>query len=419
MRRPDPISAVCFVSLVCWLAVPVAAQAQDAPPVDYSVGSSPGDLQVRIRVMDEDGKPVPRARLLVELDRPDFGATRDDVPYRRAVIYTKADGVTSVWYPPKPAGIVVSAEGFAPQLLRNVELTKHDPFPIRLNKGQPIRGRVLRADGKPVADAHVGADSKTPPLSHFYNFSLDGHTAADGTFELPHAAPGEYRLSVHVHDEQSPAFVETVTVKVEAASPPPPLELPAKPAAALAGSIISAHDVAVRDLRVRAYTEAPHGSFDQTSSKPDGSFVLTAGPPGANGYVTLRCPPGYVAAYDAPSGPGSLRQDGSVLRFTGLPAGIHEGLVIRLLKEATVTGVVRNEEGKPVPNLRVVARPNNRLFQTDADGRYQASVTPDADVTLEFSTDKNAPQLATASLRAAEGQRVEKDVTIRREPPQR
>jgi hypothetical protein len=168
---------------------------------------------------------------------------------------------------------------------------------------------------------------------------------------------------------------------------------------------------------VRTYTDKPHFTHSDTPCKPDGSFVVTALPPGAEGWILVRAASGYVPAFDAPAGHGSFRQDGEVLRFTGLPAGRHDGLVIRLLKAVTVTGVVRDDEGKPVPSLRGVVRPGGRLIRTNADGRYEAAVAPDADVTLEFSAGDKEPVLATASLRAAEGQRVEKDLVVARPPP--
>ena len=78
---------------------------------------------------------------------------------------------------------------------------------------------------------------------------------------------------------------------------------------------------------------------------------------------------------------------------------------------------MRDKDGKPVPNLRVLARRQGRSSRTDAEGRYEAPVMPDADVTLDFFTDFNSPPLATASVRAVEGQRVEKDVVVPRRAP--
>lgn len=191
----------------------------------------------------------------------------------------------------------------------------------------------------------------------------------------------------------------------------------AKPAAALEGTFISAHDVPVAKLWVRTYTEAPHFTNSDTVCKPDGSFVITALPPLSEGRIMAGYPPGYMPAYDALTEHGSFQQDGDILRFNCLPAGRHEGLVIRLLKAATVAGVVRDKDGKPVPNLRVLARRQGRSSRTDAEGRYEAPVMPDADVTLDFFTDFNSPPLAAASVRAAEGQRVEKDVVVPRRAP--
>ena len=418
-------SRLCTLGLVWFvglLAPPLAAQpaaAEEPVPHDISEGSSPDDRQVRIVVTDEAGTPVPRARLWVNLDHPNFGNADPNVPDRRAILYTKADGAASVWFPPQPAGIVASAKGFAPQVVRNAELQKRDPFMIKLTKGQPIRGRVVRVGGASaglgVADAQVEAYVTEKPAREFGDFTLRGRTAADGTFELPHAAPGPYTLTTHVPDERSPAYVESAKLIVGADAPPPPLELSAKPGAALAGTVISAHpDVVVSEMWVRAYTDKPHHSHRDAQCKPDGSFVLTALPPDAAGHAHVRCPPGYVPAFDALTEHGSFRQDGHVLDFSGLPAGRHEGLVVRVLKAVTITGVVRDADSKPVPGLRGVIQPGGRLFRVEPDGRYTASVMPDTDVTLEFVTKLRTPPLATVSVRGAEGERVETDVALPR-----
>ena len=81
----------------------------------------------------------------------------------------------------------------------------------------------------------------------------------------------------------------------------------AKPAAALEGTFISAHDVPVVKLWVRTYTEAPHLTHSDTVCKPDGPFVITAIPPGSEGRVIPKCPPGYVPACDALTEHGSFR----------------------------------------------------------------------------------------------------------------
>lgn len=359
----------------------------------------------------------------MNLDHPNFGNHDANLPDRRAILHTKTDGVASVWFPPQPAGIVVSAKGFAPQVVRNAELQKHDPFVIKLTRGQPIRGRVGLADGLiaggPLAEAKVEAYASERPYRDFPEFALEGRTAADGTFELPHATAAKYTLAVLPPDAPWPIFVAPTMVTVGAAALPPPLDLRARPGSSVAGTVISAHaDVRVSEVWVRTYTDKPHHGHRDSQCGPDGSFVITALPYGAEGYSHVRCPPGYVPAFDALTEHGSFRQEGDVLHFGNLPAGRIEGLVIRVLKAVTVTGVVRNADGTPLPKLQGVIQPGGRLFRVEPDGRYTASVPPDADVTLQFVTELRPPPVATASVRGAEGDRVEKDVTITpREPP--
>lgn len=92
--------------------------------------------------------------------------------------------------------LVVEAEGL-PTVRVKAEAGARD-LVVRMPRGGTIRGRVVRPDGKPAADACVtiedgGEDADMDQPTDF--------TAADGTFTLKGVPPGAHRVTADFDDE--------------------------------------------------------------------------------------------------------------------------------------------------------------------------------------------------------------------------
>jgi protocatechuate 3,4-dioxygenase beta subunit len=131
------------------------------PPVAKGSGSAKTQdtVEVRVRVLDFAGKPVANARLCAprHLDAPADGA---EFAMQRLGT-TDAEGRFRVKLPRKELGgnqplpLVAVADGCG---LDWVELPKDNPpdeVTLRLVKDQPIRGRVINTEGRPVAGVKV------------------------------------------------------------------------------------------------------------------------------------------------------------------------------------------------------------------------------------------------------------------------
>ena len=405
---------LCALATVLPFASPARA-ADDGPPQDMNLGSSPDDRQFTLRVTDDAGQPIARARLWLELDHPTYPQCVEPSQRRMAVMHTDTKGIAKLWYPAKPAAIVVTAKGFAARLLRDADLTKQDPFPVRLSPGVPITGRLLMPDKTPAANAEVTAVPQEPVLELFDDFKLAARTDPEGRFELPHAGEHAYKVTARIESAgDAPAHVEPATVTIAAgAGAPAPLELVAGAAASVHGVYISAHEVPVANLEVYAFVRLPKSAQWPTKTGPDGAFAVTGIPPGSRGQISLPAPRGYSAKVDLPPDQTFLHVEGRSLKFDNVPPGRHEGLTVRLLKEATVSGVVTDEQGRAVPGVYVKAS-TQYLFKTDADGKYEARIPPLEDVTLEISGEGKAEGLSRPTVRAKEGEKLARDFKVKK-----
>ena len=202
---------------------PSAGAADDAPP---NTPADPDDPKFAGRfhgqVMDADGKPLRRARVfVVPLDRQfntlptaiaDAGRVRaetdeegrfefeapdlthldlDGLAARRdGLISATADGYGPDW---------IFFEGRARSALRApADRIKQNEFVLRLAKDDvPIHGRILDANGRPLAGAHVRFTGLMIPRER----DLDAHLAREATLPLD-ASPDEGERSFYYRPHQ-------------------------------------------------------------------------------------------------------------------------------------------------------------------------------------------------------------------------
>jgi hypothetical protein len=135
---------------------------------------------------------------------------------------------------------------------------------VRLDEGAALRGRIVDADGKPVASASVTVEGES------------AHSGEDGLFEFAHVAHGPHEVSV-THE----TFVKT-TVVVELAKDAGPVVVRLSRGGVVRGALPpGGWAVAVRDLSfVREGVGDPlaRETIDATPRFPERYFVVL--PPG-------------------------------------------------------------------------------------------------------------------------------------------
>ncbi len=157
-------------------AEPPAAKADDKPKAVPPKRETAKTVQIQGRVLDPDGKPKAGAKLLL------LGADKKIVELG----VTTADGRFSVLVPKKTRDyyVIAQAEGTGIDVLERGDMKSGESVELRLVKDQPIRGRVVNTEGKPVAGIRVTADA----LNIYPNHSLDmflGHWKNQQVQEIP------------------------------------------------------------------------------------------------------------------------------------------------------------------------------------------------------------------------------------------
>lgn len=140
-----------------------------------------------------------------------------------------------------------------------------------------IRGRIVDADGAPVANARIAlpAEGEAP--------AREVTTLADGTFSIPDVPAGERRLAVTAEGFDPSEIVVTVTAGQEIAAPETRIARPAPPPAQqgqLRGLIRSYRGAGLRATVRVAPAEGGTAAPVEAQTDEDGFFQLDV-PPGA------------------------------------------------------------------------------------------------------------------------------------------
>lgn len=246
-------------------------------------------------------------------------------------------GVGSVWAP-----LHVEAAGFAPaaQLVSwagGPELPKQ--ISIVLERGAGIAGRVVDAEGKPVAEARVVAISASEPFP-VVDARRDGVlTGADGGFQIPAVAAGTWRLTAS-HTRYGPTTSSPITVDGTRAQTG--IELVLEPGGTVEGKVVDTDGkpVASAEVRVVVRGELFWRARRQALTGSDGTFAVTALP---------RRAMDVVASHDS----GASAITGADL--SGKDARIDVTLTLDV--RGVIAGVVVDKAGQPVGDAQVIATP--------------------------------------------------------------
>ncbi|HVG94458.1 MAG TPA: carboxypeptidase-like regulatory domain-containing protein [Planctomycetota bacterium] len=326
-------------------------------------------------VVDEAGRPVPGARILVERDRTRDGAADLLKTLRELALgsgplaegRSEGDGTFAVaGLPPGRYLVRVTHGGHATAFLRGITVTVDgDAARVRvvLDAGAGFEGRVAEDGGRPIAGATVVALAIRTERAD----AMDRHETrsdGDGRYRLDTLAAGTtyfveaYRAGFAPSGQLRPG-VRGVQ----------PLDFALVPGGRIEGRIVDKKSRApVPTAEVLAITGFVGRGVAPVSTVADegGRYVLENVTPGPLVLLEVRAP-GY--------GPVGIGYDAKAPRM------VEPGATLVVDVEAStggvVTGTVRGDDGRPLPWVSVAAtRPNDRFggevaTLTDASGAYR------------------------------------------------
>jgi uncharacterized GH25 family protein len=266
------------------------------------------------------------------------------------------------------ADLAVSKPGKA---LRDMERDYISPESMRCQAGQQdvklvldpassIEGKVVTKEtGQPLAGAKLWLQASRRGVAGGQHRE-PSQSGPDGAFRIPDVSPGSYEIRASFGTNAVPEWVaERVSVMVETGQPAKDVLVSATKGGLVEVSVVGKENRdPIKDAGVNAYMKNYQG-FGSSST---------------NGLVLLRLPPGKyqvtASKQNARSQPAS----------TTVEAGRTNRLEIELNPPPTITGVVRDPSGAPVPGLDLSIFPNwgqsTEGVKTDAQGRYEMPWSP-------------------------------------------
>jgi hypothetical protein len=325
----------------------------------------------QVRVLDRRERPVPNAQVNVThtsgqgLDRSSSVACAD--PSLPDCHRTNADGLVAVRTTEGRHDLMVLGDDVAPARMPNQMLTARSAtLVVHVDRGVEISGRVVLADGTPVADAIVEAPTSIMPRL--------ATTTADGTFKIAGIAPGTVMLTAFSSDRR----LSSTPLSVNAPSNDVTITMPR--GGRIEGRILDrASQQPVTDFTILMPARGnpnvvrPGNAFAgaQPIHADDGRYALDNVPPGT---VQLQVnATGYVAGWRS----DITVEDGKTV----------SGIDILLDRGAKVSGRV-TAASAPVAGAQVrLAGPRTSFsvsVTTDGDGLYSLDGLSEGDHTLEF-----------------------------------
>ncbi len=210
---------------------------------------------------------------------------------------------------------------------------------LRAERGAVLTGTVTWAGGEPVQRGEVRLT---------WAGRSRGASFRRGRFEL-RAPPGAYALEIHAVEGERRG---SARAEVVADGTPLHFVLEELPTRALRGVVVDVHGQPVAGYRV--WWSGGRDSGSETRREEDGSFVLTALPPGEL-ELTLSAPGHFTLVERVDPDIGT----GAPLRFVLQPACV-------------VRGSVQDERGLVVPGATVVFSVEGRVMcGSGSDGRFE------------------------------------------------
>jgi protocatechuate 3,4-dioxygenase beta subunit len=306
----------------------------DAAPDDLTPYAYWLDARILGRVIDEEGEPVPGARVLSDLSE----------------VVTTGDGAFSLpmdsTYPAPTIRAI--AHGFAEGVMAVGSLAPGDVLAgdLVLRGDYAVEGRVIDAQGDPVPGAAVC----TYPRERNQTSTDD-----QGRFRLGQLDPSKQRTRVSALMEGYVA----AAVHVGPEDAATPLEIVLGRGSSVAGHVVTRDGAPVPGAAVSVgYSPASSGPRS-TRTDATGAFSIAVIPPGAQSVWALR--EGYAAGRE----------------YVELPEEGTEVNDIRIVLELgqRIAGVVLDEDGEPLPGAQIT--PQSEGFNSGASSFVGRGTTSD------------------------------------------
>lgn len=274
------------------------------------------------RVVDDAGKPVAGARVLVVASDTGFDGDSRYIGESR----TGADGAFAV--PDAPEGtrvILVRAPGFIP--VTRVQIEARPDEKISLQRGGTVKGMVIDGSGKPAAGVIVTAEE------------VAAQTDSQGNFRMTGLSAGTHRLQA-LWKEDFAALKDSVRVRKGEETE---ANLKLRLGSAIPGTVVEEGTrKPVAGVRVAAYASTGFGGFARRRAErmartdARGRFRLPGLAPAR--YAVQAVKEGYLSASVA-----GVNASGQSVPPTNLA----------LRKAASISGKVTDAKGQPVAGARV------------------------------------------------------------------
>ena len=253
-----------------------------------------------------------------------------------------------------------------------------DGLDVVVKRGATIRGRVFDADGKPAARVYVSGA--------FDAHSKTAQTDADGTFTLGGLAAGHWELNAISY--RAGATLQLTRGVELAANAVVEVELRPEPGALLRGVLIDERGQPAPKVMLSAMstggskTSLPR--FEVATTDADGAFLFRS----------------------LPAGPVTLSEENGRGRLEVVAPDEH--IIFKLKRGTSVSGVVVNENGKPVTEFRIrgelVDSDDGRFSVPARKGKNEFAVDAEGYAQLPFEVDVKDGENDVGTLRLSRGE---------------
>jgi hypothetical protein len=297
----------------------------------------------------------------------------------RGQAITAADGTFAIAdVPPGAGAFAIDEPGFVQTPAEHVASPDAPQIDVEVVRPRFVRG-IAKLGGGPVGGA----------ILFFVHFPGRTTSKIDGTFELPLAPVGKPTDTEILAASAEQSALVRVPIHLEPRQDIDGFVVELKPSSVIAGVVVDQSGAPVPEARL---------TFDCQTFR-DTSVAVT-GPDGTFAADLLRGGCVYEPA---------VRQGGGWLRPAGggewTPIDVAEGgrvsgvRLVASVVRTSLSGVVVDANGAPVPDALVVAQPGTREARSDVQGRFTLSSTQPG----PFSVEARASGARTARLEDVAG----------------
>ncbi|HJQ78438.1 MAG TPA: hypothetical protein VJ828_00715, partial [Lacipirellulaceae bacterium] len=379
MKRKWTI-ACTVVTVALWFVALRAAEVPNVAKIAAELAGGQQMLELPVRVVDSDGKPVAKAKVTPWALRSSQGHGLWQEKDERAgvgpkEVFTAEDGTAIILYPryhdaeEQIATISVSLFVDHPEfayldgLHIDVPLETDGPHEIKLAAGVPLEIRPREGD-------------KPANLDNLFAVWSDGRSwqkgaapekTADGTLRIPAMPPGKNSVLLVKLDGERATHFSTITDVELALGEPKTIDVELRPALRIEGKVSDDVPRPVQNGRLKTWSlRASREDFNRVTwfswapIRPDGTFTIDGWPAGEPLQVIALCDGYHATSGKAPAvvaNPPDPATDGFTRPQVFEPA---EGEPIELAMEPLVQCVATALDGdeKPVAGIKVMSWPN-------------------------------------------------------------